>query len=287
MSNKIILKLALSAFGISCASASFAQDKIYFHDGRVVEAKVLELNNKEITYKRYDNLEGADYKVPRRDVDRLIYENGTEEFVKGNGSKVSDGEERMSNHKTVSEAGYGNNILSFAPIQMTEESTVGVGIQYERILDKNGIFSFYLPIAASFFDDARSYYNSSTGSYINDSKTRMMLTFFPGLKIYPAGSGRRFSYSVGPSLGFGFGTRYVSTQTYDPILGGYNTIYTEKDVFKMGLLVNNGLNFQPTKHFYLGLEFGLGFTYYSNRYSNYSIGEDPLVQFNFKMGYRF
>jgi len=31
---------------------------------------------------------------------------------------------------------YGKNILSIAPIQMTNESVAGIGIHYERLVDK-------------------------------------------------------------------------------------------------------------------------------------------------------
>ena len=52
-------------------------------------------------------------------------------------------------------------------------------------------------------------------------------------------------------------------------------------------MVNNGINIQPTKSFYVGLELGVGIMYYNNEETDYIVGDEGIVQFNFKMGYRF
>lgn len=95
------------------------------------------------------------------------------------------------------------------------------------------------------------------------------------------------SYAVGASAAIGFGEKYVDI--YDPRQGVW--FYGKRDVFKAGMLINNSLNVQPSKKVYIGVELGLGFNYYNEENdkhtSGYSDADEPLVQFNFKVGYRF
>jgi hypothetical protein len=278
--------LLLSLISLSAA----AQDKIYLMDGSSVEAKVKEVGPRNIVYTRWDNKEGAEYVVARRDVERIEFENGTEEtFNRVRGRRTASDENREvrrgggdRERERAIVPGYGSNILAIAPLQMTNESAAGVGIHYEHMMDKAGIFSLYLPIAFSFYDDQTPYY--STIPY--KEKSRVFTYVYPGIKIYPAGSAHRVTYSVAPTLGFGIGSRYKETRRLDQS-GSVIITYDEGSVFKTGFMINNGLNIQPTKKLYVGLELGLGIFYYDNETTNFSAGDEPMVQFNFKMGYRF
>lgn len=167
---------------------------------------------------------------------------------------------------------------------MTNESAAGLGIHYERMLDKAGIIALYVPVAISFYEDEVANYQSS---YYYPKKSRSMVYVYPGAKFYPAGSAHRVSYSVGPSFGLGFGTKYKETRSIDPRTGSLMISYNEGSVFKAGFLVTNGLNIQPTKALYVGLELGVGIFYYNNETTDFAAGDEPMVQFNFKMGYRF
>jgi len=290
----ISIRFALITAGILFLSSytASAQDKIYLDDGSIIDAKVKEINNRSIVYRRWDNQDGADYILTRKEVSRIVYQNGTEEklvdrserpnpFNRDRSMPVRDPRPNNGQRERSRgmEPGYGKNILAIAPMQMTNESVAGVGVHYERFLDKAGIFSLYLPIAISFYDDEIS----PTGG----QQSRTYTTLYPGAKIYPGGSDRRVSYSVGPSFGLGFGTQYDLVSRVDPGTGMTISRYEDVNTFKAGFLVNNGLNIQPTKQLYIGLEFGFGILYYSNRPSRSLDYDEPMVQFNFKMGYRF
>jgi hypothetical protein len=269
---------------ICFAQIAAAQDKIYLTDGKLIEAKVKEIGPKNVVYKRWDNQDGADYILARREVIRIVYQNGTEEKINRSFSgpgrpPMADRDESVRSGNKKGDMGeYGKNIIAIAPIQMTNESVSGIGIHYERIMDKDGMFSIYLPVAISFYDEEAG---------VNLKESRTFVNAYPGLKIYPGGSGRRVSYSVGASFGFGFGNKFKEVRVQDPITGSYTLTYKDASLFKTGFMVNNGLNIQPTKHFYVGLEFGIGILYYNNEKTDYTVGEEPFVQFNFKMGYRF
>jgi len=176
---------------------------------------------------------------------------------------------------------YGKNIISFAPLQMTDVSPAGIGLCYERVLDQNYRFSFYLPIAISF--NRNSDYNPNTG--MREKHNNTFVYFYPGLKITPFGSDRVFSYSVGPSLAIGFGKENYYDYVYNPYTGTYENQYHNEQISRFGFLINNGLNVQITPHFYMGTELGLGIRYFDS--SDYYDDFEPMVQFNFKLGYRF
>lgn len=164
---------------------------------------------------------------------------------------------------------------------MANEGAVGVGLHYERVIDKRNIISFYLPYALNI-----RHYNRYNGlNYENDRA--VFNYFYPGIKVYPTGSNRRVSYAVGASAAIGFGEKYIDY--YDQNRGAWQ--YGKRDVFKAGLLINNSLNVQPSKKIYIGVELGLGFNYYNEENDlvngSYSDIDEPLVQFNFKVGYRF
>lgn len=268
--------------------AATAQDKIYRRNGKVIEAKIKEVGIRNITFKRYDNQQGPDFTIGRNDVRRIVFENGSEENMsRFDDHRVISAEERKERAKE--ESGYGRNIISIAPIQFTNTSVTGVGLHYERQLDRRGVFHFYLPLVYSFRTEEN--YNYNTGKY--DHNMVKMFWTYPGIKFYPAGSQHRVTYSVGPSLAIGTGQQPVSRTEFNPVTGYNETTYHNENVFRMGLVVNNGLNIQPTSNFYIGLELGLGIPYIYNTSSdnstssNVGLMDEPMVQFNFKLGYRF
>lgn len=57
-----------------------AQDVIMKRNGDEVQAKVQEVNNNEIKYKRYDNLEGPMISIAKTEVFMIKYENGTKDL---------------------------------------------------------------------------------------------------------------------------------------------------------------------------------------------------------------
>lgn len=292
--NKPLVKKALlTTFAFLTLYAANAQDKIYRRDGSLLDAKVTEVNNRTISYKKAENLEGPTYVIDRSEVEKIKYENGSIEYF--NEAPARGPHARTPHELPVrgqnNRVPYGKNILSFAPVQMTNTSVTGLGLHYERMLDKRGMFAIYIPLVWSINSYGNTYYNG----YSYDNQTYSMFWTYPGLKIYPAGSNHKVSYGVGPSLALCAGNRTYTYDNYDPNTGNYTKTTTNKDVFQMGIMVNNSLNIQPSPHLYLGVELGLGIPYihnndnYSNNYNTpgYNYDDEPLVQFNFKIGYRF
>ncbi len=273
------IKITLLSFvAIAMAATANAQDKIYMRNGDVIDAKVSEVGTRDISYKKADNLTGPNYKIAKGEVLRVEYENGSEDII-------NRGDVRMKNGK-AEKVKYGKNIIAFAPVQISNAG-IGAGLSYERLLDKKGIISFYMPAAIGFLSETISTYSYTSSTYITSNETYTNFMVMPGVKIYPTGSKGKVRYSIGPSIAALFGKEYGGSKFigYDNM---GNPLYSSVigDRFALGVLVNNTLNLQPTPRLYLGLELGIGMTYI-NQYNSVNQGESALAQFAFKLGYRF
>jgi len=187
--------------------------------------------------------------------------------------------------------------IAFSPLQYTENG-VGVGLSYERALDKNGIVSAYVPAIATFNLKHRDHNYYDNGYYYdpyynNNQRPSYMVYLMPGVKFYPTGMGK-VKYAIGPNAVIGMGQKttrynypmYYTSSYYNP---GYTTYVPAERIenrLLLGMMINNSLNIMATKHLYIGAEMGFGFTYY-DKVGNYNEGINFLTQGAFKMGYTF
>lgn len=76
---------------ILCASSVLsAQDIITKRNGEDIKAKILEVNQNEIKYRRWDNLEGPIFSISKYDVLIVRYENGTNDVFNSSPYKDSN-----------------------------------------------------------------------------------------------------------------------------------------------------------------------------------------------------
>jgi len=78
-----------------CFNALFikAQDKIHTTDNTVIEAKVIEINDAEIKYKKFSNPNGPSYVIDKLKVSMIVYENGEKDiFNQNKTSAIPQGE---------------------------------------------------------------------------------------------------------------------------------------------------------------------------------------------------
>lgn len=179
---------------------------------------------------------------------------------------------------------YGSNVIRIAPLSALDIG-VGFGISYERLLGKEKMVGLILPFNL-ILENKDSWGMNESEGYNN------YLYLTPGIKVYPGGSQKKVSYAVGPTVMMAFGGGSEWRDSNDP--WGSSTL-TEKSVFRLGMLVNNYLNFQLSQNVNMGLELGLGVRYLDNvtytkqtgvSKSN-SNGFQPTGQFSFTFGYRF
>jgi hypothetical protein len=72
-------RIFIAMASLLCLTALHAQDKIYRQNGKVVEAKVLEIGSGEIKYRAFNNPDGPIYILETDRIRKIVYENGKEE----------------------------------------------------------------------------------------------------------------------------------------------------------------------------------------------------------------
>ena len=295
-----LFKTTLCALFISLfAIAANAQDKIYKPDGSIIDAKIKSVNDRTVIYKRTDNPDGPEYTILQKEVARIVYQNGNTEIYKKPDNEPN--EAKTTHHRSKDKGGlYGKNIFSFTPAAYTADinggiNDVGIGLTYERLVDRNGRLGFNVPIILCFSSprDFDSYGVSATQAYHS-------LYFMPGIKFYPARDRVKVRYSMGGSFFCAFGNEPMAVYEYDAGGGVYNpntgtyTYPNESGTYHYtmyGLMFTNSLNITAGSHVFMALDFTVGSPIGDNRYSNtgnnFTGGSDPFVQMAFKIGYRY
>ncbi len=279
------LKIAFLGLLSFVATGVFAQDKIFQSNGNVIDAKIKMIKGDNIIYWHWEDRNGALYALSLQEVDKIHYQSGVEEVFHGSNNKAipsGDVHTYRPSQYYSSPMITGKEVFSFAPIFFTENGA-GIAFSYEKMLDKNGIVSFYLPVIATINTDSKD------ESKKNKPEDVMVYTG-PGIKFYPTGSRGLLKYAVGPSLVFGVGQKTSGGDSYTVWNGQqsqtYTNPYTTGTKTVLGILVNNSLNINPSAHISLGLDFGFGFTYINN-VGGVNKGVTGMVQGGFKIGYRY
>ena len=143
--------LAASTFSVN------AQDIITLRNGDEIKAKVVEVGVTEIRYKNYDNLDGPNRIVAKRDVFVIIYANGTREVIsplntnsKNTGSTArttnSRGSSGSSSQSPAGNMAFGAH-LAFAMDKAVNSFGIGAKFQYNvtEPLRLEGSFTYFLP----------------------------------------------------------------------------------------------------------------------------------------------
>lgn len=257
-------------------TGAIAQDVLVKKNGDIVEGKVVEVGIDRVLYKISKEENSANFVVRKNELSRI-------EFGNGQTIWIDKRTERVRKEKVVETTGYGKNMINVSPFKALD-SGPGFAISYERLLDKNGYFGLLLPFTMTVSD---SYY-FPIGT--DDIQNEEMYYFSPTLKVYPFGQ-KRVTYAVGPTLYAGVGRKWSNYTDYNPTTGVYISRDEQRDRFRMGMIVNNFVNFQITSRFQIGLNAGVGPRYIDREtYESRTIrtkGFEITGEFNFNLGFRF
>lgn len=75
-SAKTILGLVITIL----YSYAYSQDTIITVKGDKIISKVIEIGEQDIKYKKTDNLDGPNYTIAKREINKIVYQNGSEDF---------------------------------------------------------------------------------------------------------------------------------------------------------------------------------------------------------------
>ena len=95
-------------FSFVAISQANAQDVITLIKGGNIQAKVQEINSKEIIYKKFSNINGPNYLIDIEDVEKINYESGAVDVFEANPNAGT----QFSFNSKKNESVFGNNIIS-------------------------------------------------------------------------------------------------------------------------------------------------------------------------------
>lgn len=119
LSDSKAMKRIFLFIAVFCSLAASAQDRIFFRDGRVTEAKVLTVFPETVEYVRFDNQSGPRYNISKDRLVQIVYENGVKDVFSeqqarvspdvdgsGQGSRLYEAEDKADVRKPVSGSDY-------------------------------------------------------------------------------------------------------------------------------------------------------------------------------------
>ena len=149
MKSIILSLLLISFFSLSL----FSQDKIFRKNGKVVEAKIVEIGTDEIKYKEFKNPDGPIYVLETDRISKIVYENGkTEKFM----LNLKDPEIYEGQLTKAIKLDFMGPLLGYS--QFSFEKNTGVGKGFELSLGIIGLGKTW----------AIDYYNSQVGEIKRD-----------------------------------------------------------------------------------------------------------------------
>ncbi len=103
-----------------------AQDKIYRQNGKIVEAKIIEVSSSEIKYKEFNNPDGPIYVLETDRIKKIVYENGKEEKFEDN---LKDPERYEGQLKKALKINFFSPLYGYTEIGFEKSTGVGKGFE--------------------------------------------------------------------------------------------------------------------------------------------------------------
>jgi len=244
--------VAITIFVVGNASA---QDKIFLKTGNTIEAKILEINQKDVKYKKFNNLEGPIYTKDKMEIYRVVYENGQSEIFNNEQKGASEKHTNNLFKKNRFEGSFGFVHYGVNSIREFESNGVISSISYERILNESGLLGlkFKGEMGYTEYEDT-------------------IVTFGVALNVYPF-KNAKWLYA-GPSIKFGRFLYYEFDE--DDV---YYIEYVSVPYFGLGF--NLGSQFQINSLF--GIRAGLEYNFI--KFDNSNLGD--MGEFLVQLGFNF
>jgi len=108
----------LVLFLVGSIYSVYAQDIILLKNGNEIQAKVLEITQAEIKYKRYDNIDGPTISINKTEVQLINYENGAQDIITVSSNSSTEITSKRHNSKNFYTEIYINPLgfLQFGPL---------------------------------------------------------------------------------------------------------------------------------------------------------------------------
>lgn len=282
------LTLVFVFFGFQIMILS-GQDTLYKVDGAKQIVNILEINFSQVKFNLFQNSDTRIHVISKDEVTEIVFKNGVRNIIVE--GSIIEKQKHLKNpkieNKSISDrlfygptttdtlkkvdlrhTDFGRNFIS---INLFDLSFGSLTINYDYTF-KSGYVALKFPISL-----ALTYDSDFANGEIQDKKYTLGLD----INIFPNGQGKS-NYYFGPSIELG--EYYVRS---------YSNIGVQKNQkypgFFYGLLIQNGVLFQPSKHFNIAVNFGIGYAKLNyNRptiitYSNSNV----LFRLGINIGYKF
>ena len=138
--RKIIL---LSGILFCLLQAGISQDKIYRNNGKVVEAKIIEIGSSEIKYKEFNNPDGPIYVLEADRIKKIVFQNGKEQKFEDN---LKDPERYAGQRNKAIKLNFLSALYGYSEIGFEKSTGVGKGFEVSLGIigaGKAGILDYY------------------------------------------------------------------------------------------------------------------------------------------------
>ncbi|MCG9909758.1 MAG: hypothetical protein MH137_00525 [Flavobacteriales bacterium] len=237
----------------------FSQDKIVFRDGSQTDGKVIEITSSEIKYLKSKLSNGPLYSIDIREINSIIYEDGTIELISKNNSKRGKTSREIIPQKNRIAVSY---FLPYVGSTDDIRTFTTVGIWYERRLTP--FFALKIP-----FEMNVASYNQS-----------FMIGFMPKYyfnrsKIIQGFAGPEILLGVGKDKYYDFTNSYYNYPT---------NIYTQnRPSFINTAAANVGMSINPIECFNMTMDMGIGVNIF-NYFKTTGYQDQSMAKFMFKLG---
>ncbi len=262
------MKIILFSFCLMIVSfITNGQDTLFVYGSAPILTKVLEINDTEVKYKKFNFLSGPDYIISKKQITKIIYENGTVELFTAK-NKIESVQKTKHDFKKWYT---GQNNIEFVASDLLFNSAT---ISFERSFFA-GSFSLRVPFSLGLSDTAEV----TTGEHLfiefptfNQGNYRKGKDFSTGLEcFYFPFPKNAIKYFVG--VEFEYGKYHYLTPFYT---NNPNMPYLYKnDIAEYtGYFAKNGIRANITKHFTISGTVAMGiYKTYEKYYYSYSLAD--------------
>lgn len=135
--------LLLISLFVLLISAGNAQDRIYRQNGRIIEAKVLEVGSNEVKYKEFNNPDGPIYILETDRIKKIVFENGTVQTFTDN---IRDKERYSGDRSIALKFNFLSPLYGYTEFGFEKSNGVGKSIEFSLGIigaGKSGILDYY------------------------------------------------------------------------------------------------------------------------------------------------
>ena len=118
--------LVLLSFIFCLQQAGISQDKIYRNNGKIVEAKIIEIGSNEIKYREFSNPDGPIYVLESDRIKKIVFQNGKEQKFEDN---LKDPERYAGQASKAVKLNFLSPLYGYSEIGFEKSTGVGKGFE--------------------------------------------------------------------------------------------------------------------------------------------------------------